>query len=79
MITQALFCKWKPNENDMNTLLNKYFFAYIDRGFTQDETPLFTGIIDGKPLTDAVSQDFLELRRDEVAELIDFAKREVEL
>ena len=71
--------KCKLNENDMNTLLNKYFFAYIDRGFSQDETPLFTGTIDGKPLTSAVSQDFLELRQDEVAELIDYAKREVEL
>jgi hypothetical protein len=61
----------------MNALLNKYFFCYIDKGFGQDETPLFSGIYNGKALDKAVADDFLELRESEVLELIDFARQEV--
>ncbi len=63
----------------MNELLYKYFFFYIDRGIAQNATPLFTGIYNGESLIKAISHDYLELRESEVAELIFFAQREVEL
>ena len=63
----------------MNNILYKYFFKYIDQGFNQGQTPLFSGVYNGQTLIAAVSLDFLELREDEVIELIEHAKHEVRL
>ena len=63
----------------MKTLLYKYFFAFIDRGIAQNDTPLFSGVYEGESLINAVSFDHMELRDFEVVELINTARKEVTL
>lgn len=60
------------------TIIESYFFSYIDRGMGADETPLFTQTLDGKPLSGIIAQEFaLPLRDAEAA--IDLARQEVAL
>lgn len=63
----------------MRGLLEKYFFVFIDRGVSQSETPLFTGVYEGKPLTAAVAADNPHLQADQIEKLISQAQKEVEL
>ncbi len=63
----------------MSQLLEKYFFSYIDRGSAQDDTPLFTGLYEGKPLINELAKEHLALCVSEIEELIDQSRREVEL
>ena len=63
----------------METLLYKYFFKFIDRGITQNDTPLFSGVYQGESLIKAVSFDHMELRDFEIVELINAARKEVKL
>ncbi len=60
------------------TILETYFFAYIDRRIGADETPLFTRDLDGEPLAAVIARDFgLPLAYAEAA--IDIARIEVAL
>jgi len=66
-------------KNDPHTsILETYFFGYIDRGIGADETPLFTRTLDGQPLSGIVAEKFeLPLHHAEAA--IDTARQEVAL
>ena len=60
------------------SILETYFFGYIDHGIGADETPLFTRMFDGKPLSGVIAEEFeLPLHYAEVA--IDMARQEVAL
>ena len=60
------------------TILETYFFAYIDRRIGADETPLFTETLDGKPLSSVIAGQFdLPILYAETA--IDMARQEVAL
>ena len=60
------------------TILESYFFGYIDRGIGADETPLFTRTLDGLPLSGVIAEEFaLPLHYAEAA--IDMARQEVAL
>ena len=60
--------------NDIHaTILETFFFGYIDRNIGADETPLFTRTHEGEPLSDVIArrfqltQDQAEAARQEVA------------
>lgn len=60
------------------TILESYFFGYIDRGIGADETPLFTRTLNGQPLSGVIAEEFaLPLHYAEAA--IDMARQEVAL
>jgi len=60
------------------TILESYFFGYIDRGVGADETPLFTRTLNGQPLSGVIAEEFaLPLHYAEAA--IDMARQEVAL
>ena len=60
------------------TILESYFFGYIDRGIGADETPLFTRTLNGQPLSGIIAEEFaLPLHYAEAA--IDMARQEVVL
>lgn len=60
------------------TILESYFFGYIDRGIGADETPLFTRTLNGQPLSGIIAEEFaLPLHYAEAA--IDMARQEVAL
>jgi hypothetical protein len=66
------------NEDPHTTILERYFFGYIDRQITADETPLFTGSLDGEPLAVAVVRDF-SLSPQEAEAALEAARQEVAL
>ena len=66
------------NEDTHTTLLERYFFRYIDRQIAADETPLFTGNLDGEPLATAVARDF-SLSPQEAETALEAARQEVRL
>ncbi|MDD5198362.1 MAG: hypothetical protein PHC88_01040 [Terrimicrobiaceae bacterium] len=60
------------------TILEDYFFRYIDRRIGADETPLFTQTLDGEALSAVIAREFeLPLHYAEAA--IDMARIEVAL
>lgn len=61
-----------------NTILETYFFGYIDRGVGADETPLFTRMLNGRPLAAAVAEEF-QLSPAGAEEAIDLVRKEVAL
>ena len=45
--------------NDIHTtILESYFFHYIDRRIGADETPLFTSALNGQPLSAVIAADY---------------------
>ncbi len=60
------------------TIIETYFFGYIDRGIGADETPLYTRTFDGKPLSTVIAQQF-ELPLHYAEAVIDMARHEVAL
>lgn len=60
------------------TLLERYFFEFIDRGTGSDETPLFTQTYEGEPLAVVVARQF-DLSPDGAAAAIEAARQEVAL
>lgn len=60
------------------TIIESYFFSYIDRGIGADETPLFTRTLDGKPLSEVIATRF-ELPPHYAEAAIDMARQEVAL
>ena len=45
-------------EQIYDLILEDYFFSLVDRGVPTEETPLFTGNIEGEDLTSAVRRRF---------------------
>lgn len=60
------------------TILETYFFSYIDRRIDADETPLFTRTLDGEPLAVVIAQAF-NLPSAYAEAAIDLARQEVAL
>jgi hypothetical protein len=60
------------------TILETYFFGYIDRRIGADETPLFTRTLDGEPLASVIGRQF-GLPRHYAEAAIDIARQEVAL
>lgn len=60
------------------SILENYFFDYIDRGIGADETPLFTRTLDGRPLSTVVAEEF-DLAPHYADAAIDMARQEVAL
>ena len=67
-----------PHTDIHISIIETYFFGYIDRGIGADETPLFTRTLDGKPLAAAVAERF-ELPPHYAEAAIDMARQEVAL
>jgi len=66
-------------KNDIyTTLLETYFFGYIDRGINAQETPLFTRTYEGKPLSTVIARAF-QLSAQEAQAAIEAAWQEVVL
>ena len=65
--------------NDIHaTILETFFFDYIDQNIGVDETPLFTRTHEGEPLSDVIARRF-QLTQDEAEAAIEAARREVAL
>lgn len=62
--------------NPHSTILETYFFDYIDRGIGADATPLFTLILDGRPLAGVIAET-LQIRADQAGAAIESARQEV--
>ena len=60
------------------TVLQKYFWDFVDRGDATADTPLFTGIHEGEPLSDVIARRF-QLTLDEAEAAIEAARQEVAL
>jgi hypothetical protein len=60
------------------TVLQKYFWHFMDRGNAPQTTPLFTGIHGGEPLPGVIAREF-GLPPDEAESAIDIARKEVAL
>ena len=66
-------------KNDIHTtLLETYFFGYIDRGIDAQETPLFTRTYEGEALSTVVARAF-QLSAQEAQAAIEAAWQEVAL
>jgi len=66
------------NTDPHTTILETYFFGYIDRGLGADDTPLFTRTFDGRPLASVVAERF-HFALPEAEAAIDAARLEVAL
>lgn len=64
------------NADPHTTLVEDYFFRFIDRGIGADETPLYTKIHDGEPLARVIARDF-DLSEPEAVAAIETARQEV--
>ena len=60
------------------TILERHFFAFIDRGHPPEATPLFTGINNGEPLSQFIARQF-QLSLCDAEAAIEVARREVAL
>jgi hypothetical protein len=66
------------NNDPHDSILQRYFWDFVDKGVASADTPLFTGIHGGKPLAAIITREFgLPLHEAESA--IDIARKEVEL
>ena len=65
--------------NDLHTtILETFFFSYIDRNIDADETPLFKRTHEGEPLSDVIARRF-QLTQHEAEAAIEAARQEVAL
>ena len=60
------------------TVLQKYFWNFVDGGDATADTPLFTGIHGGEPLPAVIAREF-GLPPDEAESVIEIARKEVAL
>ena len=60
------------------TILETFFFGYIDRNIGADETPLFTRTHEGEPLSNLISRQF-QLTQDQAEAAIEASRQEVAL
>ena len=61
-----------------DSILERYFWDFVDRGDAPADTPLFTGIQDGETLTAIIAREF-GLPPHEAESAIDIARKEVAL
>ena len=61
-----------------DSILERYFWDFVDRGDAPADTPLFTGIHDGEPLRAVIAREF-GLSPHEAESAIDIARKEVAL
>ena len=61
-----------------DSILERYFWDFVDRGDAPTDTPLFTGIHGGEPLPAVIAREF-GLPPDEAESAIDIARKEVAL
>jgi hypothetical protein len=60
------------------TILQRYFWDFVDSGTTPADTPLFTGIHGGETLGTVIAREF-GLSPHETESAIDIARKEVAL
>ena len=60
------------------SILERYFWDFVDRGDAPADTPLFAGIHKGEPLAAIIAREF-RLMPCEAEAAIDIARKEVEL
>lgn len=60
------------------TILEVYFFSFMDEGIAPEQTPLFTGSHAGQSLAGIIARDF-ELSPEEAESALEIARKEVEL
>jgi hypothetical protein len=60
------------------TILDAFFWHFVDQGDPLQSTPLFTGVHEGEPLVELVASQFA-LSREEAASVIEAAQQEVAL
>ena len=60
------------------TILQRYFWDFVDRGTTPADTPLFTDIHGGEPLAAVIARE-LGLAPHDAESAIDIARKEVAL
>jgi hypothetical protein len=60
------------------TILQRYFWDFVDRGTTPEDTPLFKGIHGGETLPAIIAREF-GLSPHEAESAIDIARKEVAL
>ena len=61
-----------------DSILERYFWDFVDRGVAPADTPLFAGIHNGEPLPTIIAREF-GLAPHEAAPAIDIARKEVAL
>ena len=61
-----------------DSILERYFWDFVDRGDAPADTPLFTGIQDGETLWEVIAREF-GLPPHEAESGIDIARKEVAL
>jgi hypothetical protein len=66
------------NSNLHDQVLDAFFWHFVDRGVPPADTPLFTGIYKGDPLTRVIAWEF-GLPHHEAEATIEIARREVAL
>ena len=64
--------------DEHETVLQKYFWDFVDRGDATADTPLFTGIHGGEPPPAVIAREF-SLPPDEAESAIEIARKEVAL
>jgi hypothetical protein len=68
-----------PTMTDIHaTILETFFFCYIDLNIGADETPLFTRTHEGEPISDVIARRF-QLTQDQAEAAIEAARQEVAL
>ena len=60
------------------TIVEQYFFTFVDRGVAPEATPLFTGIHNGESPSHLIARQF-QLSQCEAEAAIEVARREVAL
>ena len=60
------------------TILQRYFWDFVDRGTTPADTLLFTGLKDGEPLPTIIAREF-GLSPQEAESAVEIARKEVAL
>ena len=60
------------------TILQRYFWDFVDRGTTLADTPLFTGIHGGEPLAAVIAREF-GLAPHDAESAVEIARKEVAL
>ncbi len=66
------------NQDTHTTILERYFFGYVDRRVGADETPLFTRKLDGEALATVIAREF-SLSPQQADAAIEAARQEVAL
>ena len=61
-----------------DSILERYFWGFVDRGVASTDTPLFAGIHKGEPLAAIIAREFCVMPREAKA-AIDIARKEVAL